>query len=97
MPFRRSVLLLLLSLTTAAFGAGAAFAQIGPPPPIGGTALAPATASDGVPTQAASFDLINLFMASRFSSWGSVSLIQPGIRSSAFALRERRGLMRLIP
>ena len=94
---RTMVRLVAFSLLVLAIGAGTSFAQICPPS-IGGSAMTPTSTTDGAAAQAASSDLItHLFSFRRFASWGSVSLIQPGIRSSAFALRERRGLTRLIP
>jgi hypothetical protein len=98
-PRTSGLQLLALSFLAVAFSAGAALAQIGPPPPIGGTSMVPLSAGDSPTTTvpAGTFDLFSLFRNTPFSSWGSVSLIQPGTRSSAVALRERHGLMRLIP
>ena len=99
MRSRIGALVLFLILFTSA-GVRPAVAQFCPPP-VGGGSMTETIACDPSPApaeaQVAGWWLLQLIRSTSVNSWGTVSLTQPGIRSSAFALRERRGLTRLVP
>jgi hypothetical protein len=91
------VVVAALSLTSSRSGA-----QVLPPGLGGGTCAEPAGLPDvpqlGVRPALSSFEFgFSRYVSALRFSWGYVTVTRPGSGVSATALRERRGLHRLIP